>query len=60
MASLVERIAQELNDDLLRLRTRRLLRDIREKYGCSTHTAADAVSRARVRAGVRRRFGRAR
>ena len=33
--------------DLLRLRARRLLPDVCERYGCSRHTAGDAIRLAR-------------
>lgn len=54
---MAERIAEQLCADLLRLRTRRLVADIRRRYRCQKSTAFHAVTLARVRAGVERRHG---
>lgn len=47
--TLVVQIANRLVSDvaLLRLRTRRLLLDVQAVYGCSKHTAIEAISLAR-------------
>lgn len=47
--TLVQQIANRLVSDvaLLSLRTRRLLADVRAVYGCSAHTAIDAIALAR-------------
>lgn len=51
--TLVMQIANRLVADvaLLDLRTRRLLEDIPARYGCSRHTAIDAITLARRWAG---------
>lgn len=56
-SKMAERIAEELCGDLLALRTRRLVGDIRSRYGCQRSTAFHAVALARVRVGVERRHG---
>lgn len=43
------RIADQLCPDLLALTTSRLIRDIRNRYGCTAHVAMAAVFRARAR-----------
>ena len=47
--TLVVQIANRLVSDLalLNLRTRRLLADVQAVYGCSKHTAIDAIVMAR-------------
>lgn len=47
--SLTANVVAALLDDpaVLGLRTRRLLPDIRERFGCCEHVAAEAVSMAR-------------
>lgn len=54
---MAERIAEQLCADLLALRTRRLVADIRSRYRCQRSTAFHAVTLARVRVGVERRHG---
>jgi len=55
--SMAERISGELCEDLMRLRTRRLVDDIRRRYRCQRGTAFKAVILARVRIGLERRHG---
>lgn len=54
---MAERISEQLCADLLALRTRRLVDDIRRRYRCQRSTAFHAVTLARVRVGVEKRHG---
>lgn len=56
MTTKVDRIARDLTPDLLRLRTRALLPAIMERYGVSRSRAGEAVGKARVQLGIRRRM----
>ena len=50
------RISALLCPDLLRIRTRLLVKDIVARFGCCDATAARAVAKARVIAGIERRM----
>lgn len=52
--SMAERISEDLCADLIKLRTRLLVTDIRRRYRCQRGTAFKAVSIARVRVGMER------
>lgn len=52
---LAKEIGASLSPDLLGLRTRLLVKDIKSRYRCETSTAMSAIGMARVRVGIEKR-----
>lgn len=53
-----DEVAAEITADMLRIRTRLLVRDIMQARGLCRSEAMRAVTMARVRAGIERRMRR--